>query len=81
MKKIKKIKKNNKKLKKKKTNVSSPVVKSTYKHNVFKSNEEKNYSIEDQQRLITMIQKIQRLSKEASDTLNNLENPFTELLD
>ena len=41
----------------------------------------KNYSIEDQQRLITMIQKIQRLSKEASDTLNNLENPFTELLD
>ena len=45
------------------------------------SNGEKNYSIEDQQRLITMIQKIQRLSKEASDTLNNLENPFTELLD
>ena len=41
MKKIKKIKKNNKKLKKKKTNVSSQVVKSTYKHNVFKSNEEK----------------------------------------
>ena len=40
-----------------------------------------NYSIEDQQRLITMIQKIQRLSKEASDALNNLENPFTELLD
>ena len=45
------------------------------------SKEQKNYSIEDQQRLITMIQKIQRLSKEASDTLNNLENPFTELLD
>ena len=45
------------------------------------SNGEKNYSIEDQQRLITMIQKIQRLSKEASDILNNLENPFTELLD
>ena len=41
----------------------------------------KNYSIEDQQRLITMTQKIQRLSKEASDTLNNLENSFTELLD
>ena len=45
------------------------------------SNGEKNYSIEDQQRLIKMIQKIQCLSKEASDTLNNLENPFTELLD
>ena len=45
------------------------------------TNREKNFSIEDQQRLITMIQKIQRLSKEASDTLNNLENPFTELLD
>ena len=47
--------------------------------------EEKNgkkiHSIEDKQRLIAMTQKIQRLSKEASDTLNNLENPFTELLD
>ena len=41
----------------------------------------KIHSIEDKQRLITMTQKIQRLSKEASDTLNNLENPFTELLD
>ena len=51
-----------------------------YKVELLK-NGEKNYSIEDQQRLITMIQKIQRLSKEASDTLNNLENPFTELLD
>ena len=45
------------------------------------SNGEKIYSIKDQQRLIKMTQKIQRLSKEASDTLNNLENPFTELLD
>ena len=45
------------------------------------TNGETNFSIEDQQRLITMTQKIQRLSNEASDTLNNLENPFTELLD
>ena len=30
---------------------------------------------------LLLLQKIQRLSKEASDTLNNLENPFTELLD
>ena len=47
--------------------------------------EEKNgkkiHSIEDKLRLVNMTQKIQRLSKEASDTLNNLENPFTELLD
>jgi len=45
------------------------------------TNGEKIHSIEDKQRLITMSQKIQRLSKEASDTLSNLENPFTELLD
>ena len=44
-------------------------------------NEKKIHSIEDKQRLIAMSQKIQRLSKEANDTLNNLENPFTELLD
>ena len=30
---------------------------------------------------LLLLQKIQRLSKEASDTLNNLENLFTELLD
>ena len=52
-----------------------------HKKIIASTNGEKNFSIEDQQRLITMIQKIQRLSKEASDTLNNLENPFTELLD
>ena len=52
-----------------------------HKKLIESSNRKKNYSIEDQQRLITMVQKIQRLSKEASDTLNNLENPFTELLD
>ena len=52
-----------------------------HKKIIASTNGEKNFSTEDQQRLITMIQKIQRLSKEASDTLNNLENPFTELLD
>ena len=44
-------------------------------------NGKKEHSIEDKLRLINITQKIQRLSKEASDTLNNLENPFTELLD
>ena len=44
-------------------------------------NGKKEHSIEDKLRLINIAQKIQRLSKEASDTLNNLENPFTELLD
>ena len=47
--------------------------------------EEKNgkkvHSIEDKQRLITMILKIQRLSKEANDTLTYIENPLNELLD
>ena len=47
--------------------------------------EEKNgkkiHSIEDKQRLITMIQKIQRLSKEANDTLTDIENPLNEFLD
>ena len=52
-----------------------------HKKIIASTNGEKNFSIEDQQRLITMTQKIQRLSKEATDTLNNLENPFTELLD
>ena len=52
-----------------------------HKKIIASTNGEKNFSIEDQQRLITMTQKIQRLSKEATDTLNNLENPFTELLE
>ena len=47
--------------------------------------EEKNgkkiHSIEDKQRLITMTQKIQRLSKEANDTLTDIENPLNELID
>ncbi len=46
--------------------------------------EEKNgkttHSIEDKQRLITMTQKIQRLSKEANDTLTDIENPLNELM-
>jgi hypothetical protein len=40
-----------------------------------------NHSIEDTARLITSIQKIQRLSEQANTTLNNLEDPllsFTE---
>ena len=41
----------------------------------------KIHSIEDKQRLITMTQKIQRLSKEANDTLKDIENPLNELLD
>ena len=41
----------------------------------------KIHSIEDKQRLITMTQKIQRLSKEANDTLTDIENPINELLD
>ncbi len=42
---------------------------------------EKIHSIVDKQRLITMTQKIQRLSKEANDTLNDIENPLNELFD
>ena len=41
----------------------------------------KIHSIEDKQRLITMTQKIQRLSKEANDTLTDIENPLNELID
>ena len=41
----------------------------------------KIHSIEDKQRLIIMTQKIQRLSKEANDTLNDIENPLNELFD
>ena len=47
--------------------------------------EEKNgkkiHTIEDKQRLITMTQKIQRLSKEANDTLTDIENPLNEFID
>ena len=42
---------------------------------------EKKHSIEDMSRLITCIQKLQRLSEQANATLNNLEDPlmsFTE---
>ena len=38
--------------------------------------DEKQLSIEDKLRLITMAQKIQRLSNEAQTTLNNLEDEF-----
>ena len=41
----------------------------------------KIHSIEDKQRLITMSQKIQRLSREANDTLTDIENPLNELLE
>ena len=41
----------------------------------------KIHSIEDKQRLINMTQKIQRLSKEANDTLTDIENPLNEFLD
>ena len=39
------------------------------------------HSIEDMGRIINSIYRVQRLAKEANDTLNNLENSFTELLD
>ena len=41
----------------------------------------KIHSIEDKQRIINMTQKIQRLSKEANDTLIDIENPLNELID
>ena len=41
----------------------------------------KIHSIVDKQRLISMTQKIQRLSKEANDTLIDIENPINELID
>ena len=41
----------------------------------------KIHSIVDKQRLIAMTQKIQRLSKEANDTLTDIENPLNELID
>ena len=40
-----------------------------------------NHSIEDMARLITSIQKIQRLSEQANTTLNNLEDSFINLID
>ena len=42
---------------------------------------EKKHSIEDMSRLITCIQKLQRLSEEANATLNNLEDSFMNLLE
>ena len=42
---------------------------------------EKTHSIEDMSRLITCIQKLQRLSEEANKTLNILENSFMNLLE
>ena len=42
---------------------------------------EKTYSIEDMNRLITCIKKLQRLSEEANATLNNLEDTLTSFLE
>ena len=42
---------------------------------------EKTHSIEDINRLITCIQKLQRLSEQANATLNNLEDSFMNLLE
>ena len=42
---------------------------------------EKTHSIEDMSRLITCIQKLQRLSEEANATLNNLEDSLMNLLE
>ena len=41
----------------------------------------KTHSIEDMSRLITCIQKLQRLSEQANATLNNLEDSFMNLLE
>ena len=46
----------------------------------YKRNE-KTYSIEDMSRLVTCIQKLQRLSEQANATLNNLEDSFMNLLE
>ena len=46
----------------------------------YKRNE-KTYSIEDMSRLVTCIQKLQRLSEQANVTLNNLEDSFMNLLE
>ena len=42
---------------------------------------EKTHSIEDMNRLITCIQKIQRLAEQANATLTNLENPLMSLIE
>ena len=42
---------------------------------------EKKHSIEDMSRLITCIQKLQRLSEQANATINNLEDSFMNLLE
>ena len=42
---------------------------------------EKTHSIEDMSRLITCLQKLQRLSEQANTTLNNLEDSFMNLLE
>ena len=42
---------------------------------------EKTHSIEDIGRLITCIQKLQRLSEQANTTLNNLEDSFMNLIE
>ena len=42
---------------------------------------EKTHSIEDMSRLVTCIQKLQRLSEQANATLNNLEDSLMNLLE
>ena len=42
---------------------------------------EKTHSIEDMNRLITCIQKMQRLAEQANATLTNLENPLMSLIE
>ena len=42
---------------------------------------EKIHTIEDTARLVTIIQKIQRLSEEANSTLNNLEDSLMSLIE
>ncbi len=42
---------------------------------------EKIHTIEDTSRLVTIIQKTQRLSEQANTTLNNLEDSFMNLLE
>ena len=42
---------------------------------------EKTHSIEDMNRLVTCVQKLQRLSEQANATLNNLEDSFMNLLE
>ena len=51
-----------------------------HKEILEEKNGKKIHSIADKQRLIAMTQKIQRLSKEANDTLTDIENPLNELI-